>query len=496
MLHALIPVLALATSQAQELVPPGPVAIVHATVIDVKTGERLPDRTVLVQDGRITRVGPSGELEPPADARVVEAGGKFLVPGLWDMHVHFTGQDSMGLFLANGVTGVRVMWGNPAIGFPIGNYHFRWRDQVEAGTMLGPRMVVAGNILDGPRPIWPGSKALATPDEGREAVREAKAAGADFIKVYSLLPRDVYTAVAEESKAQGIPFAGHVPFSVSAREASDLGQRSLEHLYGVLASCSSEEDRILKERNEAMAALKRPPDLREVMSKFEQDVAGTYSADRAQDLFRTLARNRTWACPTLTVLRATARVSDPAFTADPRLKYAPPLVRLMWNPKSDFRLRALKPDDFARMERAFERAKELSGAMRRAGVMFLAGTDEMNPYCFPGFSLHDELALLVESGFTPLEALQTATINPALYLDREAQLGTVEPGKAADLLLLDADPLADIAHTKSISAVVARGRLLDRETLDRMLIEAERKASGGSAKGGPLPAGFCPDHGG
>jgi imidazolonepropionase-like amidohydrolase len=175
----------------------------------------------------------------------------------------------------------------------------------------------------------------------------------------------------------------------------------------------------------------------------------------------------------LTVLHAIASLDEDAFRNDPRLKYVDAMTRLRWNPKNDFRLKSLTKDDFARQKVAFARAVDCVGRLHRAGVPILAGTDELNPYVFPGFSLHDELALLVKAGLPPRDALRAATINPAKFLGKEATMGTVEAGKTADLVLLDADPLADIANTKKIRAVIVRGRLLDREELDRMLKAAE-----------------------
>jgi imidazolonepropionase-like amidohydrolase len=253
---------ALLSFAADEPKPDVPLAIAHVGVVDLDDRRPLRDATVVIQDDRIVAVGNSAEVAVPEGAKMIDGHGKFLIPGLWDMHVHFSNQASMPLFVANGVTGVRVMWGTP-------------------------------------------------------------------------------------------------------RSASP------------------------------------------------------------------------------------------------------------WAPKNDFRLKSLTKDDFARQKVAFARAVDCVGRLHRAGVPILAGTDELNPYVFPGFSLHDELALLVKAGLSPREALRAATINPAKLLGKEATMGTVDVGKAADLVLLDADPLADIANTTKIRAVIVRGRLLDREALDRMLKAAE-----------------------
>jgi imidazolonepropionase-like amidohydrolase len=464
-----------AATRADEPAPKS-VAFRHATVIDPDRDALLRDQTVIMQGERIAAVDADGKARVPADALVIDATGKYLIPGLWDMHVHSSDKNSLPLFVANGVTGVRIMWGNPAFGFPAGKFHFQWRKEIAEGALLGPRLVVASNILDGPKPIWPSSKAIATPDEGRKAVRDAKAEGADFIKVYSKLPHDAYMAIADESKSLGIPFAGHVPRSVGVMEASKAGQRSIEHLTGVLLACSAKEVEIRKELDSLLAASGGGSSGVAIPS-IERKMRETYDDATARALFATFKTNETWQCPTLTVLRALGSLDDEQFTNDPRLKYVAPYMRTFWNPKADARFKSWTAEDYANARLSFRKSKELVGAMQQAGVPILAGTDEMNPYCFPGFSLHDELALLVDAGLSPREALRAATINPARFLGREKDLGNVQVGKLADLVLLDANPWDDIKNTAKIRAVVANGRLLDRAALDKLLTDAEKGAS-------------------
>jgi imidazolonepropionase-like amidohydrolase len=464
---------------AADAPPQSTVVFEHATVIDVTGKPPQLDQSVVVSAGRITAVGKASDLPKPLGATVVDAKGKYLIPGLWDMHVHFAFKPYGALFIAGGVTGVRVMWGNPP--YAPGRFHDQWRQEFSTGKAVGPNMMIASAIVDGPNPIWPGSIVVRNAAEGREAVRTSKTAGADFIKVYELLPRDAYFAIAEEARALGIPFAGHVPQLVTAAEASDAGQKSMEHLDSLILGCSTRKGELVKNRGEALKDSKGIATLKAVaLGEFDL-VRNSYSEEKAQALFAHLKKNGTWQCPTLTVLRAVAWLDDPEFIKDLRLKYTPVYVRSMWNPKTDFRMKSSTAADYARMKKDFERKLKLVAAMRKASVRFLAGTDEMNPYCFPGFSLHDELALLVRAGFSPLEALQTATINPAIYFGKEKAAGTVEAGKDADLVLLDANPLDDIQNTTKIRAVVAGGRLYDRAALDRMLSAAEQKPGAGNA---------------
>jgi hypothetical protein len=216
------------------------IALAHITVIDVVTGTERADQSLVIEGDRIVAVvaGPPPTAPP---TRVVDMRGKYAIPGLWDMHVHFMDPAQGRLFVANGVTGVRVMWGNPRIAPGMERFHFEMRDAFDQKREVGPRMIVGSQIVDGPVPVWPASVAVSNPEEARNAVVDAKKSGVDFLKVYSRLPRDAFFAIAEESKKQGLPFEGHVPDAVAVAEASDAGQKSIEHSTGVLFACSSRE---------------------------------------------------------------------------------------------------------------------------------------------------------------------------------------------------------------------------------------------------------------
>ncbi|HEX5720737.1 MAG TPA: amidohydrolase family protein [Thermoanaerobaculia bacterium] len=455
---------------AQPPQAPRPLVFTHVTLLDMTGAPAQPDMTVVITGERITEIGSSVSVRMPPDAQVIDATGKFLIPGLWDMHVHWFHQDYLPLFIANGVTGIRMMWGMP--------FHSLWRQEIEQGTRRGPRMDIASPIVDGPAPIWPGSLAVKDAAEGRQLVSRMKQEGADFIKVYSRIPRATYFAIADEAKKQGIPFAGHVPDNVSPMEASDAGQKSIEHLTGVLTACSTREEELRKGREEAwstsptgQAVLNRPS-----LRPLNRLTLDTFSPEKANALFARFARNHTWQCPTLVAQRNMAFIQDPAIHDDPRVRYMPPGLASGWDPAGDFRLKDRTEEDVELARAAYRKNKELIGPMRRAGVEFLAGTDAINPYCFPGFSLHDELTLLVEAGLSPMEALQAATLNPARYLGKDKDLGTVEKGKLADLVLLEASPLADINNSRKIEAVVFNGKLLPKVDLQKMLADLEAPA--------------------
>jgi imidazolonepropionase-like amidohydrolase len=346
-----------------------------------------------------------------------------------------------------------------------------WKARSASGEPW-PRIVGAGHILDGPRPVWPQSVVAANAEEARRAVDSLHAAGADFIKVYSKLPHDAFVAALEEAKHVGTYAVGHVPLSTTVAEASDKGMRSIEHLTGVAIDCSRDAAAI---RADGVARMNEMGNAAPVAVQADRILATQDSATCAA-LIAHLARNHTWQTPTLTVLRSNANRDDAQFTNDPRKRYMPPAVIQSWR-TGNGPLRVRTPEGFASARRLFQRDLELVRAMNTAGVPILAGTDVLNPYVFPGFSLHDELALLVDAGLSPAGALRAATLNPAIFLNTTDSLGTIEQGKRADLVLLDANPLADIHNTQKIRVVVLNGRLYERAALEEMLAKAEESAS-------------------
>jgi len=447
---------------------PQSLAITKVTVIDPAGRQTLPGQTVLITGNRITSVGPATRVEIPKGSITIDAAGKFLIPGLWDMHVHTTNQnDFLRLYLANGVTGVRDMT-SPMPGINA------WRKALAEGKVL-PRVYAAGPIIDGKEPVWGGhSIGVTTEAEAREAVRTVKKLGADFVKVYSLLNRESYFAIADEAKKIGIPFAGHAPESITAAEASDAGQRSFEHQMGLFRASSTLEPELRNESAKRLANPNAAALVSLITAQYKpRTMIETFSEAKATALFERLAKNGTWQTPTLINIQASGSVFAPEYRKDPRLKYIRPGLRNAWDPRSDFRYKNMKPTDVGFDPRLFRKELELVGRLHRAGVGILAGTDAPNAYCYPGFALHDELALLVEAGLSPMDALRTATYNPAKYFEKTDSFGTIEPGKIADLVLLDANPLDDIRNTRKIAAVVANGNLLDRKRLDALLAEVE-----------------------
>ena len=426
----------------------------HVTVIDATGAPAKPDMSVVITGDRITAIGKSGKVRMPKDAQIINASGKYMIPGLWDMHIHSggyeNGKKNFPFLLAKGIIGVRDM------GSPLEEI-LRLRQEVDEGKIAGPRMVIAGPLLQGPLPFqMPLIISVKDEAEAKRTVTYLKDRGVDFIKVHDAVPRNIYFAIAQESKRQGIPFAGHVPPSISALEATDAGQRSIEHLggrfYGVLLGCTTREaeltDRIRRIVNAVLKSLieKKEPDDSEIFrASLTRPLLDSFSDQKAATLLSAFRRNNTWQVPTLV---------------------GQPIRDAINGGRKD-----LSEDDIRYGKMLIQRQLDLVAAMRRANVKLMAGTDL--PLDNP--KLHDELILLVEAGLTPLEALQTATRNPAEFLGRLDSFGTVEKGKVADLVLLDANPLEDIRNTQKISLVVLGGKMIARPSLqNRGAAEARR----------------------
>jgi hypothetical protein len=451
-------------------------ALTGATVIDPERGTTRAGQTVVLRGDRIVAVGRIGV---PAGARVIDLAGRYVIPGLADMHVHSLGDERISppLFVANGVTTIREMSGNPTA--------YDWRDRIEAGTLLGPRMLVASRIVDGSPSLWDPNVLpvliAATPAQGRAAVRTVAAEGADFVKVYSRLTPDTHAAILDEARRTGLTVAGHGPDELPVVRVSDSGQRSLEHLHAVGLSVSSRDAEI---RRRLRAIRHTDGDYNawfDQLHPIEWLAAETFSRPRAATVFGRLRQNRTRVVPTLTMHDVLDHPDDVS-TDDPRLRYLTRGDKESFDWALDTFYRPNRtPADKAQQVKLFEYRLRFVAALARAGVPLMAGTDTGTPYCFPGFSLHDELALMVRAGLSPLQALRTATVEPARFIGRAGELGTVRAGAIADLVVLDANPLQDIHNTTRIDSVVVRGRLVDSAERARMLADVEAAAAGSPA---------------
>ena len=478
---------AIASGRTTRGAPPKQLAFTHVAVVDVGSGHVADDYTVVVSGNRIAAVGPNVRI--PLGARVINARGKVIMPGMWDMHSHALDrwEWSSLLNVANGVTGVR----DPGAVMPVPEI-VRLRRAVERGEVLGPRFIASGRIIDG----TPKSRAtyveIDSPGAMRAEIMKRQQAGLDFIKVYTRLSREVFMTAAQDAKRLDIPLTGHVPLAITAAEASDAGMRSIEHSYRHRMSCATAEDEVRRMLQALPAMQQAGEDQRYAATEDSAFILGldTYSADKCRALGERFARNGTWFVPTLVEMQTRFVDEYPLsdefekrFT-DHRLRFVAPARVLQWRTTMALNAGVVQgqfqfgPRGPARV--FAERAREVANLLRmpadlqRGGAPLLAGTDVDNtfPFLFFGFSLHDELSLLVKGGLTPLAALQSATINPARFLQREHELGSVTEGKLADLVLLDANPLDNIENTKRIAAVVLNGRYLARTALDALLDRA------------------------
>ncbi len=412
--------------------PKAAVVIADVTLVDVVSGTLRPHTSVIVIGSRITAVAPATSIGVPRGAQVIDGRGRFLIPGLWDMHSHSLWspeamQTFLPLYVATGVTGIRDMGGRL-------DMLAAYRDSVRKDDQPWPRVIAAGQVLDGPQPIQADiSIPVSDAASAISAVDSLAHAGVDFIKVYTLLPRDAYFAVLAEARRVGLPVAGHLPAAITAEEAALGGQRSIEHL-----------------RDEI------------------EPLCSPGSADACAGLAALFRKQNTWQVPTLSALRTKAYFDDSAVATDPRLRYIPSGLRQEWLAERQSKLR--RGSGYLAGKRAWFADEELLTAFfARADVPMLAGSDAGVSFCYPGFGLHDELALLVKAGMTPLDALRTATLRPAEYLSARASMGAIEIGHVADLVLLNANPLADIGATRAIDAVVLRGSVFRRADLDALL---------------------------
>ena len=420
------------------------VAITHVTVIDAESSARRVDQTVIVRGNRIVSVGPWRSAGVPAGARVLDGRGKYLIPGLWDMHVHTAitgGRPLLSLYVANGVTGVRDMAGD-------WDTLRTWRSEIARGELVGPRIVASGPYLEGGDVPIPHLLARNA-GEARVGVDSLIALGVDFIKVHSQLNAESYFAIARRARERGVVFAGHVPRVVGAAAASDSGQKSIEHMLAIPVPCSVSDSITLAPRFTVQGAI------------------GRCTTESLAPLYAKFVRNGTYVTPTFTAMVEVASWPSRSVPGDTVAHYLPQAVRdyvAQIFPMPD----SIPPNADSVGRALLAKRLQQAEAMRSAGVHVLTGTDAPLRNSPPGFGLLEEMTLLARGGMSPINVLRAATVEPARYLGMLDSAGTIAAGKRADLVLLDANPLDDIGNVRRIAAVVANGRVFagaDRERL-------------------------------
>lgn len=453
------------------------------TIVDVRTGRLISNQAIVIADGEIARIVPAGSVDVAGEARRIDGQGRFVTPGFNDMHAHSLVSDSaatdLPLMLASGITGFRQMAGAQAL-----------LAARAAGRPLLPEdspalLALSGTILAG--------GVFSDPTAATAEVERQKAQGADFIKVVDLPPA-AFAAAAEAAQANGLPFAGHLPLSVNERDAMRLGMASIEHLgpgISILLNCSSDEaairailsaipadggadfgaDPALVRRMLVNPMLVTPPPAFALIAR----VLATYDDAKCRTFAADVGASATWMTPTLTRLEAMELGNTPALRENPDLRFVPASSRTLWGEVgADFDTR-LSAEQRQILADLFAAQLRLTALFDAEGVKMLAGSDVGGGWIVPGRSLHHEFDLLARSGVTPLRILQMTTIDPARFLNREANMGTVEAGRAADLVLLEKNPITTVANLHGIVGVVRGGRYYDRAELDA--IEARAAAS-------------------
>ena len=416
------------------------VAFENVHVVPMDTERVLENQTVIVENGMITEIGNQGMIEIPADAQRIQGRGRYLMPGLVDMHVHVKEENELLLFAANGVTTIRNMWGGAGalrmMGFPD---HLAWKIMIEEGELFGPTLYTSGPIMEGPPKTMPLMEVYASPQAAAEAVNWQAAQGYDFIKVYDFLDVPTYQAVIQTADMLNLAVVGHVPKLVGLASAIESGQATMEHLSGFIDSDA--------------AAYIIP----------EDDIAGYAQMTKEAGI---------WICPTIAVYQMHVPNEDlHVLDARSEMAYVSPGMKLTWQyfSRPGAMSRITYQGDYSAWIR--ENFLATTGILHENGVKFILGTDADNPYLVPGFSLLDELDYLVEAGLSPYEAIEAGTSNSAKALGKLDEFGTVEVGKRADLILVEGNPLASVENVRQRAGVMLRGQWIDEAQLENMMQE-------------------------
>ncbi len=447
-------------------------------VVDVDQGQLMSEpQDVLIVGDRVHSIVNSSSNTSTTEVKIINGKDKFLIPGLWDMHAHPDDPEVwrmspiaedrdllMPQFVLNGVTGIRDMAGSMTV-------IQQWEKLAEEGRLLVPDIVACGPLLDGPNPMWDGSVGIADSSQVPVVVDSLISAGSDFLKVYSLLPRSLYFTLSDYAAQHDIPMVGHVPFEVLPSEAAATGMKSQEHLLEILLECSTRRHDIVNKSID-YGNLSNPFDMYIHRQNLMMD---TFDQERWYQLIAVFKKHGTWHTPTLSMWYKNAWFEEQRIQDDELWDFLPDYLQKYWTTQHNDHLKYRDKEEFLILKkRLYTFYEKLTGDLYQNGVKILAGTDVgANPLCWPGIGVHNELEALVKAGLTPAAALQTATCNPADFLELTDH-GRVKEYHQADLVILDSNPLIDIQAVRNIWGVVKNGQLYDPAERHERLAEIKK----------------------
>lgn len=455
----------------KESVFEGAICIENITTIDPVDGPK-EGQTVIIKDGKIYKITTSSSLKLAAENNIVDGTGKYMIPGLWDAHVHFSYIEALApsmfdLFLAYGITSVRDTGGRI-------EFVKKWKDQALANPTDAPRVMIAGPLLDGMPNVYDGSDqghpplsvGLPTVEAVEQQVEMLDSVDVDFLKAYEMLTPEQFAMVTKLAKEKNLKVTGHVPLSMDVISASNGGLNSMEHMRNLELSCASNADELLAQRRQLLLDGKKDKGgkLRSSIHAAQREAAiQNYDERKADEVLTVLATNQTWQIPTMALNTALIRKAYMQPYWQESFTYLPDTIGNEWNTI----IKSLMDNEVSPFSQQYTQwMMNMVGKIHKAGIGIMAGTDTPIGFLTPGLSLHEELSVLVASGLSPLEAIQAATINPAKYFNMENELGAIKENNWADLLILDANPLEDINNTKRINAVIKQGKYYGRTELD------------------------------
>lgn len=434
------------------------VLILNATILDIASGEEIPGKMIAISGDTIQAVLDMEEKDNFKAAKTIDAKNNFVMPGLWDMHVHFRGGDTLAvenkdllpLFLAYGITTVRDAGGD------ITTNVLNWRKKIGTGELTGPTIFTSGPKLDGPNPAWPGSIEVATPEDIPAALDALEKLEVDYVKMYDgSLSKEVFYGIIAAAEERGYKTTGHMPMSADILEGVDLGLDGSEHLYYVMKACSPKADSLTRV-NPGYGMM--------------NEIIDTYDEELAKQVFQRLKDQQVYITPTLHIGKTLAEVLEVDHSKDSLLPYIGDGIIDTYRGRIQSAKRAKSAGNSMR-NKMEQKSMEMIRPMYNAGVPLLAGSDcgPYNSFVYPGESLHSELERFVASGLTPREALKTSVINGPAFFEVQDSYGSIEKGKKADILILKKNPFSDIKNLRQVSAILANGQIFTREELQEML---------------------------